>query len=369
MMPRVLKVTDYGCWWFETENGRYQNQFVLPCTYEEDTIQLQHADVLLPFKVWFEVTSRCNLTCEYCYAVSPKGHPSFEQLADAVDKLHRMHFKKIFISGGEPLMRQDITELLEYMSQYSWDLDLVTNGTLLTEEHARLLADLAIDVSVSLDAANEIFEGINASPRSLERVVTALHLLVEHGVDTTTLCTLTQHNKHQIRDIMEKVCHIGVTGVEYHNVRITGNAHPHLRLSRPDYYRIASEIKMLQKEYSVPIFVEDALCFPECFFEHVKPDTTEKNRFFGCIGGRFKMIVLPTFDITPCTCLRSSDYVLANLKTCSEKDIYTSLLNYAHEPCTHTCEQCTYATVCGGPCRYSLAFEKMGPIKRKEVKE
>ena len=366
-MPRVLKVTDYGCWWFETEEGRYYNQFVLPCTYQEETTKFRHADTLLPFKVWFEVTSKCNLACEYCYAVSPKGHPTFEQLADAVDKLHRMHFKKIFISGGEPLMRTDIAELLEYMRQYSWDLDLVTNGTLLTEGHARLLADLAIDVSVSLDAANEIFEGINASPRSLEKVVKALHLLTEHGVDTTTLCTLTQRNKHQIRTLMEKVCSIGVSGVEYHNVRITGNAHPHLRLTRPDYYRIASEIKTLQKEYSVPIFVEDALCSPETFFEHVKPDN-KKNRFFGCIGGRFKMIVLPTFDITPCTCLRGPDYTFANLETCSEKDIYTDLLKYAQDPCTRTCKECVYVTVCGGPCRYSLAFERMDPITQ-EVKE
>jgi radical SAM protein with 4Fe4S-binding SPASM domain len=372
MMPRIRKVKDYGCWWFETEEGDiYRNQFVLPCTYQEEPLQTEHADILLPFKVWFEVTSRCNLNCEYCYAVSPAGHPTFDQLADAVDKLHRMHFKKIFISGGEPLMRSDITHLLEYMSQYSWDLDLVTNGTLLTEEHARLLKDLNIDASVSLDAADELFEGINASPKSLEKVLKALHLLVSQGVDTTTLCTLTQHNKHQVRAIMEKVCRIGVNGVEYHNVRITGNAQYPLRLSRTDYYTVASEISSLQKKYKTPIFSEDVFCFPECFFEHKKPDITEQNRFFGCIGGRFKIVVLPTFDITPCTCLRSPPHILGNLEQCSEKNIYCSLLTYTQEPCTRACESCKYVTICGGPCRYSLTYERMTPIfpsRTQEVK-
>lgn len=372
MTFRICRVTDYGCWWFETEDSHvYWNQFVLPCTYQEEGISTQHADVLLPFKVWFEVTSKCNFNCEYCYAVSPDGHPTLDQLEDAVDKLHRMHFKKIFISGGEPLLRDDIKDLLEYMSQYAWDLDLVTNGTLLTKEHARLLADLNIDASVSLDAADELFEGISASPRSLQKVMHALRLLTDHNVDTTTLCTLTQHNKHQIRDILKKVCEIGITGAEYHTVRVTGNAQSDLKLSRSDYYAVASQISALKKEYNIPIFAEDVFCFPECFFEHKKPDTLHPNRFFGCIGGRFKMVVLPSFDITPCTCLRNSDYILANLERSSEKDIYASLLKYTREPCTRACEPCDLVSICGGPCRHSSAFERMNPIQRskREVKE
>ena len=81
-----------------------------------------------------EITRRCNAACRYCYLPDEKETPeiSTAQVKLAIDKLFDAGILSIGITGGEPMLRQDFNELLEYILQKGfYFVSLLTNGVLL----------------------------------------------------------------------------------------------------------------------------------------------------------------------------------------------------------------------------------------------
>lgn len=109
--------------------------------------------------VWIKVTNRCNLQCKYCYAdASVDCDSSFEltvkQIKDMLEELKGENFNKIIITGGEPLMRNDIVEILETCAQYG-KVQLLTNGTIGTQELYDKIINTVDMIQISLDSYEE----------------------------------------------------------------------------------------------------------------------------------------------------------------------------------------------------------------------
>ncbi len=89
----------------------------------------------------FEITHRCNACCNYCY-ISEKNIPdlSTEKTFGILDKLTEAGIATLVITGGEPFIRDDILEILEYaIKKDFWHISILSNGTLLTEKHIEFL--------------------------------------------------------------------------------------------------------------------------------------------------------------------------------------------------------------------------------------
>jgi cyclic pyranopterin phosphate synthase len=108
------------------------------------------------------VTDRCNLRCRYCMpetGVKLLDHSdilSFEEIVEAVRVCVSMGINKIRITGGEPLVRKHIVNLVRMIAAVPGvsDLSMTTNGMLL-EEYAIPLADAGLDrINISLDTIN-----------------------------------------------------------------------------------------------------------------------------------------------------------------------------------------------------------------------
>lgn len=105
------------------------------------------------------VTDRCNLRCAYCmpeeeYAWLPRANVlSFEELSTVVDVFGRLGVRHLRLTGGEPLVRQDLGVLIGLLAKKPWlaDLALTTNGVLLSEHGAALRAAGLGRLTVSLD--------------------------------------------------------------------------------------------------------------------------------------------------------------------------------------------------------------------------
>jgi GTP 3',8-cyclase len=106
------------------------------------------------------VTDRCNLQCQYCCPpggfspLPPEQILSYEEIADVVKTACEMGVTKVRITGGEPLMRRNVTALVAMLAAIPGikDLCMTTNGILLAE-HARALVDAGLQrVNISLDS-------------------------------------------------------------------------------------------------------------------------------------------------------------------------------------------------------------------------
>lgn len=131
---------------------------------------LQFAKDKKPVVVW-NVTKSCNLKCRHCYSHSTrekgKAELTFEQGTTLIDDLKQFGSPVILFSGGEPLMREDILDLIKYAVNKGLRAVISTNGTLLSEETVKQLAGMKLSyVGISLDGlmeTNDSFRGVKGS--------------------------------------------------------------------------------------------------------------------------------------------------------------------------------------------------------------
>ncbi len=131
---------------------------------------LQFSSDKRPVVVW-NITRRCNLKCIHCYAhakdIASDRDLSFSEGKHLIDDLSGFGVPVILFSGGEPLVRKDIPELVAYAVKKGMRAVLSTNGTLITPQIAENLKDIGLSyVGISLDgmeAINDRFRGVQGA--------------------------------------------------------------------------------------------------------------------------------------------------------------------------------------------------------------
>lgn len=174
--------------------------------------------------LFWESTIRCNLNCAHCRRVDDDS-TSYQDLTTSqakrmIDQLHEVGKSQPFMpilvfSGGEPLCREDLFELVEYARSLKIRSALATNGTLVDEKIARRIKDSGIArVSVSLDGAtSDIHNKLRQEVGSFERALEGIGHLRAKGVDFQINITLTKNNAHQLDDIYDLAKSLGAVAV------------------------------------------------------------------------------------------------------------------------------------------------------------
>lgn len=161
-----------------------------------------------PTHVDFNVTNGCNLTCSHCHSSSGDklpGELSTSEVCDILDQLHTLGVLRLSIAGGEPFLRPDILEILEYASSLQgWQVAVITNGMFFhdagrVEDLARRCPGLTVNVSLdgSTPARFHILRrqarnpGNDPSPM-FNRIVAGIRRLVDAGITTAVNMTLSR---------------------------------------------------------------------------------------------------------------------------------------------------------------------------------
>ena len=172
---------------------------------------LQFSKDKKPVVVW-NVTQRCNLRCVHCYAHSKdmeyKNELTTEEGKALIDDLAEFGSPVILFSGGEPLMRKDLPELVSYARSKGIRAVISTNGTMITEEMAKKLKDIGLSyVGISLDGMRETNDKFRGIEGSFDKALQGLHNCQKEGIKVGLRFTINRHNVHDIPaifDLMEK---------------------------------------------------------------------------------------------------------------------------------------------------------------------
>jgi len=179
------------------------------------TAQHSAKEEFKPRLIFWEVTKGCNLRCIHCRATatelsSPTDLPTTKAL-DIIDQIAAHSNPILVLSGGEPLYRSDIFQLARYATDKGLRVALATNGTLVTKEVARMIADSGVKrVSISLDGADALthdsFRGI---PGAFEAALHGLRNLQQVGMSVQINMTIARHNAEQLPRVLDLARTIG----------------------------------------------------------------------------------------------------------------------------------------------------------------
>src|SRR5437763_10081428 len=138
-----------------------------------------------PICLTWELTYACNLACVHCLSSSGRRDPrelSTDECKALIDEFERMQIFYVNIGGGEPTVRPDFWELVDYATAHHVGVKFSTNGIKITPEIAeRLAASDYVDVQISLDGATEDVNDAVRGPGSYRTALRAMENLAEAG--------------------------------------------------------------------------------------------------------------------------------------------------------------------------------------------
>lgn len=149
-----------------------------------------------PFSVSFVITHKCNFRCKYCSSFNQKEEElSTREIKQMLSELKKAGLFRLGITGGEPLLRKDIGEILEYAKRIGIQTTLVTNGFLVSK-NISLLKHLNLLI-VSLEGPKEIHDKIRGKG-TFEKAIEAIKLAKEKNSDVWIETVLTKGSAEKL---------------------------------------------------------------------------------------------------------------------------------------------------------------------------
>ncbi len=330
----------------------------------------------LPRVIAWETTLRCNLNCLHCRAGDRTSKKNGRELTTAEGKkllknIAMLNRCTVILTGGEPLMRDDIYDLAEYGVGLGLNVALATNGTLLDRPTAeRIKASGIARVSLSLDgfssAVHNDFRGADAA---FGAVIKAAYMLREAEMPFQINSSFTRRNVGEMDRLLELVEAIGAVAWHVFFVVPTGKAVGiGSELLDPDEYEDALlQIYRLSRQTSLEIKPTCAPQFYRIIRQKARSEGLEMStrefginaRTKGCLAGQFFAFVSARGEVMPCGYLPKS---AGNVRKNTFAKIWRSseLFKKLRDPdlLKGRCGDCEYRVVCGG-CR-ARAFAESG---------
>jgi radical SAM protein with 4Fe4S-binding SPASM domain len=322
-----------------------------------------------PHVVAWNLTRRCNLECAHCYiAAGPTERASAELdtatcLRIVAEVLAVNPAPLLILSGGEPLLRDDLTVIARAAADGGATVVVGTNGTLLTEPRIAALLDAGVrGVAVSVDSLRSSYhDNFRHGRGSLADTQAALSRLRAQRLDFVLQTTVTKGNRAELARLVEWAAEQGAMAFNCYFLVPTGRGAALSDLSPAEYEGVLADLARWQRDYRGTMLVR-AKCAPH-FMRHVHaadPDSPVLHYETRCPCGTQYCRITPDGKLTPCPYLPE---VAGDLTAQSFGEIWRAapLFRALREGTLGgKCGVCEYREVCGG-CR-ARAFAVTGDV-------
>ena len=345
----------------------------------ERTVPFSAAGVLtgarthLPHVVAWNLTKRCNLACAHCYISAGSWHAAAGELDTAtcgriLDELLAVNSSPLLIlSGGEPLLRDDLETLAERGSKSGATVVVGTNGTRLTEDRIRSLKNAGVKgVAVSIDSLSaQYHDRFRHGEGSLQQTLDAIERLGQNRLDFIVQTTVTRGNRAELPALAEWAAERGAVAFNVYFLVPTGRGEQMRGMEPEENEAVLRDLVALERSYRGRMMVRSK-CQPQ-IMRHVlagatdgDPDSPLLNYETRCPCGTQYCRITPEGKVTPCP---YTPTVAGDLTTTSFGDIWDGSPVFASirtGVLGGKCGRCEYRGVCGG-CR-ARAFAEGGDL-------
>jgi MoaA/NifB/PqqE/SkfB family radical SAM enzyme len=188
---------------------------------------------------------RCNLACAHCYTSSgPHAREELrpELLLACLDDARALGYRRLAVSGGEPLLYRELPRLLERARALGMLTSITTNGMLATPRRFDPVAPLLDVVAISIDGTHAGHDAIRGRRGALRRTLDNLPTVRASGVPFGFIFTLTQHNVDSLEFVVRLAAAEGARSVQVHPLTLQGRATETLADARPDEIELATAL-------------------------------------------------------------------------------------------------------------------------------
>lgn len=331
--------------------------------------------------VAWEITRSCNLSCIHCRASAERGPYPGELTTDecrtVLDEIASFASPIIIFTGGEPLLRDDIFDILAHGQKLGLNMAVAVNGLLLTDEIAQKLVAHGVQrISVSVDGATiETHDKFRAVPGAFEGAMRGIEAAKRANLPFQINSTVTKMNLEEIPDLLKMAVDIGAVAHHIFLLVPTGRGKElEEQEIPPEEYERTLNWFYEQRE-NVPIQLK-ATCAPHYYrilrqraAEEGKKVTVESHGMDamtrGCLGGTAFCFISHVGQLSPCGYLEldcGNVRVEGFRKAWEESKIFGELRDFSTYE--GKCGGCRYVKVCGG-CR-ARAYASTGNYLAEE---
>ena len=256
--------------------------------------------------VSWNTTNNCNMYCAHCYrdaGCKAEDELSTEEAKKLLREIAKAGFKIMIFSGGEPLTRPDIVELVKYASDLGLFPVFGTNGTLITLEMAKALKEAgARGMGISLDSLDkEKHDKFRAFPGGWDGAVQGMKNCREVGLPFQIHTTVMDWNQQELEAMTDFAVEIGAKAHHFFFLVPTGRAATieEESLRAEQYEDVLTRIMKKQQEVDIEL---KPTCAPQ--FLRIADQLGIKTRFHrGCLAGLSYCIISPRGKVQPCAYL------------------------------------------------------------------
>ncbi|HEX6133321.1 MAG TPA: radical SAM protein [Longimicrobiales bacterium] len=322
-----------------------------------------------PHIVAWNLTRRCNLACAHCYISAGAWHDTAGELTTAevrriTDEILAVNPAPLFIlSGGEPLLRNDLEEIATHATRGGATVVVGTNGTRLTAARIGSLRSAGVTgVAVSIDSLDERYhDRFRHGGGALADTLAAVDRLREQRLDFIVQTTVTRGNRAELPRLAEWAAERGAVAFNVYFLVETGRGSGMRGLEPQENEEVLEQLVALERTYRGRMMVRSK-CQPQ-IMRHVLAadgDSPLRNYATRCPCGVQYCRITPDGKLTPCPYLPE---VAGDLRRDSFADVWRNAPLFRSlregEP-GGKCGSCEYRRVCGG-CR-ARAFARTGDV-------
>ncbi len=313
-----------------------------------------------PIVVW-NVTKACNLKCVHCYASAGRGEGelSYEECVRIIDELSKFGVPLILFSGGEPLMREDIIDVMGYAKGLGIKCVLSTNGTLITKDLAEQLSEVVDYVGVSLDGVGDVNDRFRGVKGAFDKALKGLINARDAGIQTGIRFTVTRFNVGEVEKVLKLAVEHDIPRFCMYHLVPSGRADFSYDISNEERRRIVDFLFEFSNDCDLEILTVDNPCdgvYVCLKLLEVDEDLAYKAyEFLKYRGGDETGRTLINIDMYGLVHPNQFwwDYTCGDLKRESFEEIWLGdeLLNKLREKVRYLrgkCGECAYKQVCGG---------------------
>jgi radical SAM protein with 4Fe4S-binding SPASM domain len=312
-------------------------------------------------KAWtwlcLDLNEACNYDCVYCFTnsstQSASSHLSFAEIRSIVDQAVDIGLKQVSLLGGEPMLRDDLLEIAQYITSREVIVHMCSNGSFIDKEIARLLRDSGItQVQINIDHTTaEIHDYIRGKPGSFRKAREAIDSLLGVDMPVVTATVVLSHNFEVIPNLLRLSRQWGVNGYRIWDFIPSGRgkSNKSLAIGSYQYRKLLLDLLDIASELEIP-FVRSG----EPLLATI-PGVTQKILYTPCPAGTLMYSIAADGEVHICSMDREASAGNVRqqpLDQILESEEFANIIADRFQ--AEGCDGCQYLSTCRYGCKLRI---------------